>query len=371
MPNFHFPGDGKIKSQSMESVIGEVVYHLSELHDRAVALYSTATMQRQQILTQINALRSRREDYRSLASALATLVVIAEVANASDQDLEKILESADAQTPLPPGAAPGNLPRDIIQSLNGYGGGMILGQLVVRIGLLTKDGLIKAVQGLAPEAVEGLPEVLADVGVSVAEPAAGEAAAEVAEALGTEAAETLSAASVVAAGVGFFVTAGIEIGLGWASAKQNAEALNSAITDYQAKVDKLTSYSRTVTNLYNKTYAAVCAEQERINAILSALARAFGPVEPTLPEPDPTKAPETLRVARKAVRHYALYADVRCAWQKWQKGRNADRSDTAAWFTEWYTDQAPPDITREEVASCVEILRQNSDSFAQAERRTS
>jgi hypothetical protein len=370
MPNFHFAGDAGVKTQTVESVIGAGVYHLSELHDRAVALYNTGAMLRQRILTQINTLRSRRDDYRSLASTVAMLVAIAEVADASDQDLEKILKSADAQAPLPPGRAPGNLTQDIVQSLNGYGGGMILGQLAVRLGLLTKKGLVKALQGLAPEAVEGLPEALADAGVSVAEPTAREATTEVAEAFGTEAAESLSAASVVAAGVGFLVTAGIDIGLGWASAKQNADALNNAITDYQAKINKLTSYSRTVTDLYNKTYASVGAEQNRVNTILSALARVFGPVVPVLPEPDPTRVSETLRVAYKATRHYGVYADVRCAWQKWLKGPNGDRPDTAARFIQWYIQQVPPSINQEEIASCVEILRRNSDSFAQAESRT-
>ncbi|MFF2040897.1 hypothetical protein ACFVVX_10745 [Kitasatospora sp. NPDC058170] len=365
MPSFHFPGDAEVKRQTVESAIAEGVYHVSELHARAVALHSSAVLLNNRIATQVDALRAQRADYRTLAAAVATLAVIAEVANDSDQDLVTLLAAANAEYPDPEGRPKGTLPLDITQALNGYGGGMILGQLVIKLGQLTKAGLLGFARRLAPEALEELPAALEDLGVALAEPTAEEAVGDVAAAFGEGAMEALSGASVAAAGVGFLITAGVEIGLGWASAEKDAERLQKAIDAYQSNIDKLTTYSRVVTAKYNQTYAATRDAQRRVNSILTALAGVFGPLDPPVPQadPDPTRITETVRVVRRGLRQYGLYAEVRMQWQKWRRNHP---DDTGPAFVAWWIDAAREGTTAAQIQACVDILRKNSESFAKA-----
>ncbi|MFG3496984.1 hypothetical protein [Streptomyces sp. NPDC047928] len=361
MPAFHFAGDAEVKRQTVGSVISEGVYHVSELHARAVALYGSALLLHQQVTTQIDGLRSRRRDYRSLAAAVAMLAVVSEVSRDSDGDLEKLLTAADAQVPNPENRGPGTLPLDIAQTVNGYGGGMILAQLTIRAGLLARRGMLRLAGALAPDALEALPAALEDLGVSVAEPAAEEAGAEVAAAFGEDAMEALSGASVAAAGLGFLVTAGVEIGVGWVTAEKDADKLRNAIDDYRKNIDRLTTYSRVVTARYNDTYAAIGTCQRHINDIVTALAPVFGPLGLPLPDPDPTRVAETLRVARQATRRYGLYADVRIQWATWRR-RHGD--GTAKAFVDWYREAAPEGVTPEQIDTCVTILRKYSKTFA-------
>ncbi|WP_326809277.1 MULTISPECIES: hypothetical protein [unclassified Streptomyces] len=365
MPNFGWPGDAGVKRQTVGSVISEGVYHVSELHDRAVALYGTATLLHQQVTTQIDALRSRRTDGRSLAAGVALLTVITETVKDSDEELEKLLSAADAQAVRPELGRPGTLPLDIAQTLNGYGGGMVLGQLAVRLGLLARHSMLNAAAEFLPsQTVEELPAALDELGVTLAEPTAEEATAEVAEAFGAGAMETLSGASVAAAGLGFLVTAGLEIGLSWISAKKNAGELQAAIDDYQKKIDKLTGYLRVATTKNEEACASIRRDQQLVNGVLSALAKEFGPIGTAPPPPDEHRVAETLVALRQALRHYGLYAEVRIHWQRW---RNKYGEDSGPTFVEWYDEGAPEGASREQINSCLNALRSASRSFARTQ----